>query len=171
MTYRINARSSPEKEHTGFGGTKEWRSYPVPALPPLPAAGEMQLSTITSVQSHKNYLVTLTMNPKVPVHHLCVISGSSVGLCGTKPLLGPRTDSNTCYLNYPAVGSMFKINIRSLRAEFVTLYKDQGENEAQKAALDASSICCWKHWQDFVQMGSNLYTALSVGLRAAKRGD
>lgn len=136
MTYRINARSSPEKEHTGFGGTKEWRSYPVPALPPLPAAGEMQLSTITSVQSHKNYLVTLTMNPKVPVHHLCAISGSSVGLCGTKPVLGPRTDSNTCYLNYPAVGSMFKINIRSLRAEFVTLYiKTKGRMRLKRQLL------------------------------------
>lgn len=64
---------------------------------------------------------------------------------------------------------MFRNKHWILKGGFVTLCKTHGENKAPKAALGAPSTCCWKRWQDLVQMGWNLYTALSSGTEGAKQ--
>lgn len=141
-----------------------------PSSAPLPAAGEMQLPAIRSLQFNltkitwKHLLLTQSA-----VHHLCAASGSSVGLCETKPVSGPRTGSNPCDLNCPAGGAMFRNKHWILKGGSVTLCKTHGENKAPKAALGAPSTCCWKRWQDLVQMGWNLYTALFSGPRGQSR--
>lgn len=141
-----------------------------PSSAPLPAAGEMQLPAIRSLQFNLTRITWQhSLVTQSAVHHLCAALGTSVGLCETKPVSGPRTGSNPCDLNCPAGGAMFRNKHWILKGGFVTLCKTHGENKAPKAALGAPSTCCWKRWQDLYRWDGTFTQPCPLGLRGQSR--